>query len=166
MSSFLDRLKKKDVVAANSDDKKQEQMAAQNKPAADGGVPAEQLKVDIYQTPTAILIYSQIAGCSINDFGVTIEGDGDVVVIKGQRARPNGDYFSPAEGSAEAKNHEAKEHLLEECSWGKFYRQIILPTEVDAAKTEAKMHEGILMLRLPLKEAHDKGVRINVVQVQ
>lgn len=163
MSSFLDRLKKKDVVQSNSDDKKQEQIAAQNKPPAEAGAPAEQLKVDIVQTPSAIIIYSQIAGSSINDFGITIEGDGDVVVIKGQRNRPNGDYFAHSGTGAEEKE---KEHLLEECSWGKFYRQIILPTEVDAEKTEAKMHEGVLMLRLPLKEAHDKGVRINVVQVQ
>jgi HSP20 family protein len=159
MSSFLDRLKKKDVVAATSDDKKQEQLAAQNKPVADAGIPAEQLKVDIFQTQSAIIIYSQMAGTSVSDFGVTIEGDGDVVVIKGQRTRPNGDYFQhPGE--------EGKEHLLEECSWGKFYRQIILPAEVDAEKTEAKMHEGVLMLRLPLKQSSSKGVRINVMQVQ
>jgi HSP20 family molecular chaperone IbpA len=162
MSSFLDRLKKKDVVQSTSDDKKQDQIAAQNKPLPETGPPAEQLKVDIFQTPGAIIIYAQIAGSSIHDFGVTIEGDGDIVVIKGQRTRPNGDYFQPG---PDGKEHE-KEHLLEECSWGKFYRQIILPAEVDASKTEAKMREGVLMLRLPLKEAHDKGVRIEVMSVQ
>ena len=165
MSSFLDRLKKKDVVQSNPDDKKQEQLTAQNKPPMEAGAPAEQLKVDIFQTQGSIIIYAQIAGTSVHDFAVSIEGDGDVVVIKGQRNRPSGDYFQTS-GTPESKESEPKEHLLEECSWGKFYRQIILPAEVDAAKTEAKMHEGILMLRLPLKEAHDKGVRINVVQVQ
>lgn len=162
MSSFLDRLKKKDVVASTSDDKKKDEIAAQNKPA-EVGAPAEQLKVDIFQTPGAIIIYSQMAGTTVHDFGVTIEGDGDVVVIKGQRNRPNGDYF---QGPPDGKDHENKEHLLEECSWGKFYRQIILPAEVDASKTEAKMREGVLMLRLPLKEAHEKGVRIEVQSVQ
>lgn len=168
MSSFLDRLKKKDVVPSTPDDKKQDQITAQNKPAPapeNAGPPAEQLKVDIYQTSGAILIYAQLAGSSIHDFGVSIEGDGDVVVIKGQRNRPNGELFSNP-GGADGKEHDTKEHLLEECSWGKFYRQIILPAEVDAAKTEAKMREGVLMLRLPLKQPTDKGVRINVVQVQ
>jgi HSP20 family molecular chaperone IbpA len=163
MSSFLDRLKKKDVVQSTSDDKKKDEIAAQNKPVEAAGPPAEQLKVDIFQTPGAILIYAQIAGSSVHDFGVTIEGDGDIVVIKGQRNRPNGDSF---DGPQDGKEHETKEHLLEECSWGKFYRQIILPAEVDATKTEAKMREGVLMLRLPLKEAHEKGVRIEVMQVQ
>jgi HSP20 family molecular chaperone IbpA len=163
MSSFLDRLKKKDVVQTTSDDKKQDQIAAQNKPPAEAATPAEQLKVDIFQTPGAIIIYSQIAGSSIHDYSVTIEGDGDIVVIKGQRNRPNGDTFMDPQVP---KAHEQQEHLLEECSWGKFYRQIILPAEVEASKTEAKMREGVLMLRLPLKEAHEKGVRIEVQQVQ
>jgi HSP20 family molecular chaperone IbpA len=165
MSSFLDRLKKKDVVQSTSDDKKQDQLAAQNKPPAEAGAPAEQLKVDIFQTHGAILIYSQIAGTGISDFSVSIEGDGDVVVIKGDRKRPD-DLFQSHMAPGVQQQDEAKEHLLEECSWGKFYRQIILPAEVDAAQTEAKMHEGVLMLRLPLKEVHSKGVRINVVKVQ
>jgi HSP20 family molecular chaperone IbpA len=162
MSSFLDRLKKKDVVQSTSDDKKADQIAAQNKPPEPSGPPAEQLKVDIFQTPGAILIYSQMAGTSVNDFSVTIEGDGDIVVIKGQRTRPMLE-MSPEHAGAGAEH---MEHLLEECSWGKFYRQIILPAEVDAAKTEAKMTAGVLMLKLPLKEAHEKGVRIQVMSVQ
>lgn len=159
MSSFLDRLKKKNVVPTTPDDAKHDKIAAQNKPATtEATSPAEQLKVDIFQTPHAIVIYSQIAGASIEDFAILIEGDGDVVTIKGQRTRPNGDFFqSPAV--------EGKEHVLEECMWGKFYRQIILPAEVDATKTEAKMHEGVLMLLLPLKGTSEKGVRINVTQV-
>jgi len=78
------------------------------------------------------------------------------VTIKGQRTRPNGDHFAnPTEG---------KEHVLEECTWGKFYRQIILPTEVDAAKNKKKMREGVLMLMLPLKIPTEKGVRINITE--
>ena len=165
MSSFLDRLKKKEVIPSTPDDAKAAAIAAQNKTvaptpaaAAPAEAPAEQLKVDIFQSPSAIIIYAQIAGANINDYGVTIEGDGDIVTIKGERKRPSGDSFQSPEA-------EGKEHVLEECSWGKFYRQIILPAEVDATKTEAKMREGVLMLLLPLKHGGEKGVRINVVAV-
>lgn len=160
MSSFLDRLKKKDVVPATPDDAKKDQVNAQNNPppVPAATAAAEQLKVDIFKTAGAILVYTQIAGASINDFSVTIEGDGDVVTIKGQRNRPGGEAF-------ESPVAEGKEHVLEECSWGKFYRQIILPAEVDAEKTSAKMRDGVLMLLLPLKQMADKGVRINVEQV-
>lgn len=158
MSSFLERLKKKDVIPSTPDDAKKDQLAAQNKPlpTPDAGIAAEQLKVDIFQSASAIIIYAQIAGATVNDYTVTIEGDGDIVTIKGERTRPTGELFkNPAA--------DGKEHVLEECTWGKFYRQIILPAEVDAEKTEAKMREGVLMLLLPLKTAGMHGVRINVM---
>lgn len=159
MSSFIDRLKKKDVIPTTPDDAKKAKVDAQNKPPeAAPIVPAEQLKVDIFQTASAIIIYAQMAGTTIRDFGVHIEGDGDVVTIKGQRIRPEGETFEDPGG-------EEREKVLEECAWGKFYRQIILPAEIDSKKTEAKMRDGVLMLRLPLKEAGDSGVRINVTEV-
>ncbi len=158
MSSFLERLKKKDVVPTTPDDAKKEKIAAQNAPPEEASAIAEQLKVDIFQTPSAIIIYAQIAGSSVHDYGVHIEGDGDIVTIKGQRIRPNGEYFRDP-------GAQGKENVLEECSWGKFYRQIILPAAIDASKAEAKMREGVLMLYLPLKEATDSGMRINVTEV-
>ena len=85
MSTFLDRLKKKNVVPSTPSDAKQDQINAQNKPAAPAAATpiAEQLKVDIFQTPNAVIIYAQMSGSTIHDFGVTIEGDGDVITIKG-----------------------------------------------------------------------------------
>lgn len=158
MSSFLDRLKKKDLIPSTPEDAKKEKIDTQNKPPEEAGSPAEQLKVDIFQTHSTIIIYAQIAGAGIEDFGVHIEGDGDVVTIKGERKRPNGEFFPQAES-------EGKESVLAECSWGKFYRQIILPAEVDPTKTDAKMTEGVLMLLLPLKVNTSRGIKINVTQV-
>ena len=160
MSSFLDRLKKKEVVPTTPLDAKQEKIAEQNKAAtvpAAAAPPADQLKVDIYHAPTAFIIYAQVAGALITDFDVTIEGDGDIVTIKGERRRPTAEHFQQAV--------EGMEHVLEECSWGKFYRQIILPAEVDAEKAEAKMKEGVLMLLLPPKNLTHKGVKIAVTEV-
>lgn len=162
MSSFLDRLKKKKVIPTTPEDEKKDKLQAQAKPAVENsGLSAEQLKVDIFQSTTAIVIYAQIAGAGVNDYSVTIDGEGDTVTIRGSRTRPDGEHF-------EQKTLEGKdqEHVLEECSWGNFYRQIILPAEVDAEKTEAKMREGVLMLLLPLKGVADKGVRIQVKALQ
>jgi len=160
MSSFLDRLKKKDVIPSTATDAKQDKLVAQQTTSVQHNPQqvAEQLKVDIMQTQTAIVIYAQIAGASVHDFSVTIEGDDDVVTIKGQRTRPADEHF-------ENPSPEGKEHILEECGWGAFYRQIILPAEVDAARTEAKMREGVLMLLLPLKVAPGNGKRIQVTQI-
>ncbi len=161
MSSFLDRLKKKKVIPTTPEDEKKEKLQAQAKaPAENANQAAEQLKVDILQTADAIIIYAQIAGASVNDFSITIDGEGDTVTIKGTRSRPDGEHFEQKEIEGQEK-----EHVLEECSWGTFYRQIILPAEVDAEKTEAKMREGVLMLLLPLKSEAQKGVRISVKEL-
>jgi HSP20 family protein len=158
-SSFLDRLKKKAVIPTTPEDQKKDQVAAQAaQTAKEPEHVADQLHVDIFKTEGAILVYAQIAGASVHDYSVLIEGDGDVVTIKGERRRPDGEMF---EGQIAAN----KEKVLEECSWGSFYRQIILPAEVDAEKTQAKMHEGVLMLLLPLKKGDTRGVKIEVKSV-
>ncbi len=161
MSSFLDRLKDKKVIPTTPEDEKKEKLQAQVKSTPDAGLPAEQLKVDILQTANAIIVYAQIAGASINDYSVSIDGEGDTVTIKGSRTRPGGEHFQHPDLDAKEK-----ENVLEECSWGNFYRQIILPAEVDAEKTEAKMREGVLMLLLPLKGTESKGVKITITEVK
>src|ERR1051326_5060601 len=106
MSTFLQRLKQKDVIPTNPEDKKQAQVDSQIKaatPPAEGAKLAEQLHVDIYKTNDAIIVYAQIAGSTIHDFGVLIEGDGDIVTIKGQRSRPADDLFHHKVGEGKEK---------------------------------------------------------------
>jgi HSP20 family protein len=158
MSSFLQRLKAKNVIPGAPEDKKQEKVALQVEKSPGNPSTDEQLPVDIYKIPGAIIIYAQLAGATVDDFSVSIEGDGDIVTIKGQRTRPQGEHF-------QLPTAEGREKILEECSWGGFYRQIILPSEVDSEKTEAIMKEGVLMLLLPLKGQKDNGIRIRVSKV-
>lgn len=155
MSSFLQRLKTKDVIPGAPEDKKQEKVELQIAKSPGNPATDEQLPVDIYKIPGAIIIYAQLAGSNIDDYGVTIEGDGDIVTIKGERKRPEGEHF-------QLPTAEGREKILEECSWGGFYRQIILPSEVDAEKTEAITKEGVLMLLLPLKAGASNGIKIRV----
>lgn len=161
MSTFLQRLKSKDVVPTTPSDEKAEQVEEQQKASQKANPQdqvVDQLKVDIFQTPDAIQVYAQIAGAGIEDYSVLIEGDNDIVVIKGERTRPNGEYFNHSGG-------EQKQQVLGECVWGSFYRQIILPAEVDAERAEAKSTNGVLMLYLPLQKASNKGVKLSVTNV-
>mgnify|MGYP001574540815 CR=1 FL=1 len=155
----MQRLKRKDVLPSTPEDDKKGKVAAEVKASVAPDQVAEQLQVDIYKTPGTIIIYAQIAGASVSDYSVLIEGDGDIVTIKGQRLMPQGEHFHQPVP-------EDKEKVLEECSWGQFYRQVILPAEVDASKTEAVMREGVLMLLLPLKVNHDTGVKIQVTEIR
>jgi HSP20 family molecular chaperone IbpA len=161
MSSFLDRLKKKQVIPATPEDDKNAKVAAQTaaQPSPqDSAIAAEQLKVDIYKAQNAIIIFAQMGGARVDTYDVLIEGDNDIVTITGQRMRPNGEHMQQF-------SVDGKEKILEECPWGKFYRQIILPAQIDPAKTEAVMADGVLALLLPLRENKVNGVRIQVNKV-
>jgi len=91
-----------------------------------------QLAVDVYQTEAELVIQSAIAGVRPEDLDISIEKD--IVTVSGERKKSfeeKGDYFS------------------QECYWGKFSRQIILPVEIDPNKIEATLKDGILTIKAP-----------------
>ena len=107
-----------------------------------------QLDVDVFQTDDLIVIYAQAAGADMSDIHVSIEGDADIVLIEGQRLRP--------EQIAFPKKKVDGAYFTEECMWGEFYRRIILPESVDIDRADAKIRNGVLILVLPLMRPEEK----------
>ncbi len=110
-------------------------------PAALGTMESEpegELAVDVYQTPTHIIIKAMIAGVRPEDLDVSITRD--MVTIRGKRERhtegTSGDFF------------------FQELYWGSFSRTIMLPQEVEIEEAEAVEKHGLLIIRLPKM---DKG---------
>jgi len=106
--------------------------------------PEGELAIDVYQTETDLVIQSAIAGVKPEFLDISMERD--VVTIKGTREKPfeeKGDYFT------------------QECYWGPFSREVILPVEVDPDRAEATMKEGILTIRIP-KILREKKRKIKV----
>ena len=95
-----------------------------------------ELAVDVYQTDDEIVVQSAIAGVEPEDLDITVERD--TVTIRGERG--NG------------MTEHTKNYFHQECYWGMFSRQIILPEEVSPGGAEASMKNGILTLRLPKTE--------------
>jgi len=119
---------------------------------------ALQLPVDVFQSDNEIIIYAQLAGMDMHTLDVSISGENDVVSIQGSALRPE-----TLMHEAHSTNH--GDYTLEECHWGDFYRQIILPDEIDPERAEAKTKDGVLALRLPLVGRVNRGLRLNVVRV-
>ena len=92
-----------------------------------------ELAVDVYETPTHLLIKAMIAGVRPEDLDVSITRD--MVTIRGKRERAlegnTGDFF------------------FQELYWGSFSRTIVLPQEVEIEEAEATEKHGLLILRLP-----------------
>lgn len=101
-----------------------------------------QLDVDVIQTENSVVVYAQAAGANIHDVHIAIEGEDNIVIIEGQRKRP-------LDMVEQMREHDST-FFAKECTWGKFYRRIILPQKVDIKKAEAKIKDGILILILPL----------------
>ncbi len=106
--------------------------------------PMGELAIDVYQTENELVIQSAIAGVKPEDLDISMERD--ILTIKGTRQKPfeeSGDYFT------------------QECYWGPFSREVILPVEVDPDRTEATMKDGILTIRIP-KILREKKRQIKV----
>jgi len=106
--------------------------------------PEGQLAIDVYQTENELVVVSAIAGIKAADIDILLEKD--ILSIQGERRKPaqeNGDYF------------------FQECFWGRFARQIILPVEVDPNWVDAKLKDGVLIIRMP-KIMRDKKRKISI----
>ena len=97
-----------------------------------------ELSVDVYQTPTHIIIKAMIAGVRPEDLDVSITRD--MVTIRGKREQHT-------EGTA-------GDFFFQELYWGSFSRTIVLPQEVEIEDAEAVEKHGLLVIRLPKM---DKG---------
>ena len=92
-----------------------------------------QLALDIYETDDEFIIQSTVSGVKPEDLDISI--DGDLVSIRGARKR-----------CTEEKNGK---YIYQECYWGEFSREVILPEEVDDSKTDATIKNGVFTLKIP-----------------
>lgn len=105
-----------------------------------------ELTVDVFQSGKDLIIQSAIAGIDSEDLDITIEND--LVIIKGERAK----RFTEEENN----------YFFQECYWGKFSREIILPVEVDSSRAEASMKKGILTIRIPVIKSRRGKTKVSV----
>lgn len=104
-----------------------------------------QLSVDVYQTPSKLIVRSTIAGVKPEDIDISINND--MLTVKGKRQMQ------------EEINDE--DFLYKECFWGSFSRSIILPVDVQAEKVNASLENGVLTISLPkVKIAKQVSIKV------
>jgi HSP20 family protein len=104
-----------------------------------------QLALDIYQTPTQLVIVAPIAGVKLEDIDVSITED--VLTIKGKRNLG----FDIAD----------EDYFAQECFWGDFSRSIVLPASVDTSKIAATFKDAVLKITIPkIERVKTKVIRI------
>ena len=91
-----------------------------------------ELTVDVYETPSEIIIKTMVAGVKPDDISVNISRD--MVTIKGKRE--------------ESKTVSEDNYYVQELYWGSFSRTIVLPHEVEPEEAEATEKHGLLTIKL------------------
>jgi len=130
IKSKPEKVKIKPETGKQKDAPEENEVSAQRKQEE----PAEgELAIDVYETDSHFVIQSTIAGIKTEDLDITIEND--IVTIRGSREKQI--------------SEETKKYYYQECYWGAFARQVILPEEVDGSKAEASMKDGVLTLKIP-----------------
>ncbi len=104
-----------------------------------------ELAVDVYETENDIVIQAPIGGVKKEDLEIITEKD--MVIIKGKRER--------------LEKKEIKDFYAEECFYGDFRRDVVLPEETDPSRIEADIKEGILIVRAP-KIEREKRRKIDI----
>ena len=120
--------------------------------------------ISIYKNEDGLLLHAEVPGVDPDEVELSIAND--VVTISGKVK----EYGAPVEESQkgedsgeETQTKSAFRTLRREHFHGDFSRTIELPVEVDSAKAQAQIKEGLLTLTLPLRE-ETKPRKISVTQ--
>jgi len=92
-----------------------------------------ELTVDVYQTPSDIVVQTMVAGVMPDNLSINITRD--MITIKGKRE--------------ENQSIDKDNYFVQELYWGSFSRTISLPEEIDPEEAEAIEKHGLLIIRLP-----------------
>ena len=100
-----------------------------------------ELAVDVYQTPTDIVVKTMVAGVRNEDLELTIARD--MITISGKRK--------------EDQNIDEDNYFTKELYWGKFSRTILLPQEVEPEQVEATEKHRLLTIKLQKVDKEKKN---------
>ncbi len=100
-----------------------------------------ELAVDVYQTPSDIVVQTMVAGVKPEDLDIKVERS--ILTIRGKRE--------------ENRNINEENYFLKELYWGKFSRTISLPQEVEPEEVEATEKHGLLTIRVQKVDKEKKS---------
>ncbi|HKK53856.1 MAG TPA: Hsp20/alpha crystallin family protein [Myxococcota bacterium] len=103
------------------------------------------LASNVAETDDEIIARVEAPGMEPGDFSIRV--DGPLLIVQGTKR-------------VDREEKEARYHLIE-TAYGRFTRQIPLPSEVDAEHASASYDRGVLTVRLPRAE-HSRSRRIPI----
>ncbi|MCW1892156.1 MAG: Hsp20/alpha crystallin family protein [Candidatus Uhrbacteria bacterium] len=105
-----------------------------------------QLSVDVFRDKQDLVVRSTVSGAKPEDIDISIHGD--LMTIRGKRESQN--------------TAREEDWFYRECYWGAFSRSIVLPYDVKADKAEASMTNGVLEIRIPIRDVGERNIPIRI----
>jgi len=102
------------------------------------------LPIDVYSTPSEIVLMANVPGLKPEDVNITLEGD--TLTLSGELKAP----------------FENVDYIFQERPSGRFSRTLTINVPIDAEKVEAAFENGVLTITLPKAEA----ARPKVIKVE
>lgn len=125
---------KPSIEEKNEKSGKKEPLKSKSKKISQDWMKSEgQLAVDVYQTNSDFYVTAPIAGVDPENIDVFVENG--MLVIKGERKS--------------VEEIKEKDYFYQECYWGSFSRQILLPEDADANRIKAGLKKGVLTVKIP-----------------
>lgn len=107
-----------------------------------------ELSIDLYQTPSEIIVQTMVAGVRPEDLEISVARD--MVTIRGNRE--------------EFRTIDEDNYFTKELYWGRFSRTISLPAEVEPEEVEATEKHGLLTIKIKKVDKEKKNnVRIKSI---
>lgn len=105
-----------------------------------------QLSLDVFRHGKDLVIRSTVAGADPEQLDISFHGD--LLTIRGKREL----------------EHSVKDEdwFYRECYWGSFSRSVVLPYDVVPDRAEASLKNGVLEIRIPIKSATERSVKVKV----
>ncbi len=107
-----------------------------------------ELSIDVYETPTDIIVQTMVAGVKPEDLELSVTRD--TITIRGKRE--------------ESRTIDEDNYFTKELYWGKFSRTLSLPAEVEPEEVEATEKHGLLTIKIKKVDKEKKNnVRIKSI---
>ena len=107
-----------------------------------------ELSVDVYQTPSDIIIQTMVAGVRPEDLELSVSRD--IITIRGKRE--------------ESRIIDEDNYFTKELYWGRFSRTISLPAEVEPEEVDAIEKHGLLTIKIKKVDKEKKStVRVKSI---
>jgi HSP20 family protein len=100
-----------------------------------------ELSIDVFQTPTDIVIQTMVAGVKPEDLEISITRD--TITVRGERE--------------ESRTIDEDNYFTKELYWGRFSRTISLPAEVEPEEVEATERHGLVTIKIKKVDKEKKN---------